>query len=240
MNESINGYNKYAPNLNSALISRIFSPIHWMFAFMSFTFLKITGKTKQNRVCCPTWWQSSGAGSPLWVSAFLHAAELSPAASCWCTQPSSAAWWLYWSVPGDKGTPCQWPWLCSHRRGSSVYAAAHLHTTFMLGWELSVATRLCKVSNPSLILKRRFCSAEMWVILLVSVCCRQQQQNTQTCMLNLICRGRAWRHRWNNTSYLICFHFRMSRETCRRELRGGRLICQVWWWRLAWMSWKTN
>lgn len=44
----------------------------------------------------------------------------------------------------------------------------------MLGWELRVVTRLCKVLNPSLMLNRLFCSAEMWVILLVSVCCRQQ------------------------------------------------------------------
>lgn len=50
----------------------------------------------------------------------------------------------------------------------------------MLGWELSVVTRLCKVSNPSLMLKRLFCSAEMWVILLVSVCWRQHSSETCT------------------------------------------------------------
>lgn len=54
-----------------------------------------------------TWWQSWGAGSPLWASEPRRAAELAPAASCWCTQPSSAAWWLYWSVPADRGiTKC--------------------------------------------------------------------------------------------------------------------------------------
>lgn len=36
--------------------------------------------------------------------------------------------------------------------------------TLMLGWVLSVLTNPCSVSNPSLILKRRFCSAEMCVM----------------------------------------------------------------------------
>lgn len=142
-----------------------------------------------------TWWQSSGAVSPLWVSASPRAAELSPAASCLCTQLSSATWWLYWSVPADGGrggereiATCQWPSAV----GYTLDVEPHLHfaavqppqrllrllcctsarSTLMLGWELSVATRLCNVSNPSLMLKRRFCSAEMWVILLVSVGCR--------------------------------------------------------------------
>lgn len=33
-----------------------------------------------------------------------------------------------------------------------------------LGWALSVLTSPCRVSNPSLILNRLFCSAEMCVI----------------------------------------------------------------------------
>lgn len=60
--------------------------------------------------------------------------------------------------------------LCSHLSSSSCLTA--VNCTFMLGWELSVVTRLCKVSKPILMLKRRFCSADIWVILLVSVCCR--------------------------------------------------------------------
>lgn len=38
-----------------------------------------------------------------------------------------------------------------------------------LGWALSVLTSPCSVSNPSLILKRRFCSAEMFVMRRFSV-----------------------------------------------------------------------
>lgn len=38
-----------------------------------------------------------------------------------------------------------------------------------LGWALSVLTSPCKVSNPSLMLKRRFCSAEMCVMRRFSV-----------------------------------------------------------------------
>ena len=38
-----------------------------------------------------------------------------------------------------------------------------------LGWVLSVLTSPCRVSNPKLILKRRFCSAEMCVMRRFSV-----------------------------------------------------------------------
>ena len=38
-----------------------------------------------------------------------------------------------------------------------------------LGWVLSVLTSPCRVSNPNLILKRRFCSAEMCVMRRFSV-----------------------------------------------------------------------
>lgn len=46
--------------------------------------------------------------------------------------------------------------------------------TLMLGWALSVLTRLCSVSKPSLMLKRLFCSAEMCVMRRLSIC-RQQR-----------------------------------------------------------------
>lgn len=42
--------------------------------------------------------------------------------------------------------------------------------TLMLGWALSVLTRLCSVSKPSLMLKRLFCSAEMCVMRRLSIC----------------------------------------------------------------------
>lgn len=42
--------------------------------------------------------------------------------------------------------------------------------TLMLGWALSVLTRLCNVSKPSLMLKRLFCSAEMCVMRRLSIC----------------------------------------------------------------------
>lgn len=58
-----------------------------------------------------------------------------------------------------------------------LHHCVSLYSTFMLGWELSVVTSLCKVSKPSLMLNRRFCSAEMWVILLVSICCRCKRHN---------------------------------------------------------------
>lgn len=41
--------------------------------------------------------------------------------------------------------------------------------TLRLGWALSVLTSPCRVSNPSLMLKRRFCSAEMCVMRRFSV-----------------------------------------------------------------------
>lgn len=74
-----------------------------------------------------------------------------------------------------------------------LHHCVSLYCTFMLGWELSVVTSLCKVSKPSLMLNRRFCSAEMWVILLVSICCRCKRHNDtasaflqklNACMLN--------------------------------------------------------
>lgn len=46
--------------------------------------------------------------------------------------------------------------------------------TLRLGWAFRVLTRLCRVSKPSLMLKRRFCSAEMWVMRRVSTCRRGQ------------------------------------------------------------------
>lgn len=247
MNENISRYNKCVPNLNSALFSRMFSFHYWMVVFM-----KRMSHISFNKMSLRlTWWQSSGAGSPLGVSEFPHAAEFSPAAACWCTQRSSAVWWLYWPVPADRDSMSVAlnNWAHSDVQLRLHFAAVQqpqwllplqcclsAHCTFMLGWELSVATRLCKVSKPSLMLKRRFCSAEMWVILLVSVCCRQQKRHLH---VNLNCQVHAWKHR-SNISYLICFHLCKSREGCRCGLWGGHLICQVWWWRLAWMSWKTN
>lgn len=98
MNENISRYNKCAPNLNSALFSRIFF-FHWRMV----VFMKRMSHISFNKMSLYlTWWQSSGAGSPLWVSEFPHAAEFSPAASCWCTRRSSAVWWLYWPVPADR------------------------------------------------------------------------------------------------------------------------------------------
>lgn len=41
--------------------------------------------------------------------------------------------------------------------------------TLRLGWVLSVLTSPCRVSNPNLILKRRFCSADMCVMRRFSV-----------------------------------------------------------------------
>lgn len=140
-------------------------------------------KSRQSRSL--TWLKSWGAGSLPSVSGPPRAAGLSHAASCWCTRLSSAAWWLCWSVPADPFTRIQYyqqppphkqevyPGLNLHVRSKCAKAQLHCgDCTFMLGCELSVVTRLCKVSKPSLILKRRFCSAEMCVILLVSVCCR--------------------------------------------------------------------
>ena len=58
--------------------------------------------------------------------------------------------------------------------------------TLRLGWVLSVLTNPCRVSNPSLMLKRRFCSAEMCVMRRVSVCGGRKWGEPRRG------RGRAW------------------------------------------------
>lgn len=63
--------------------------------------------------------------------------------------------------PGD--TPC--PCMPTAGRSAQPWVL-----TLMLGWALSVLTRLCSVSKPSLILKRLFCSAEMCVMRRLSIC----------------------------------------------------------------------
>lgn len=54
--------------------------------------------------------------------------------------------------------------------GDTPHAGVPRVLTLMLGWALSVLTRLCSVSKPSLMLKRLFCSAEMCVMRRLSIC----------------------------------------------------------------------
>lgn len=71
------------------------------------------------------------------------------------------------------------PWGLVLGRGStkepcgSGGAGLGWRLTLRLGWALSVLTSPCRVSNPSLILKRLFCSAEMCVMRRFSVLGRQ-------------------------------------------------------------------
>lgn len=67
----------------------------------------------------------------------------------------------------DKGSPGDTSCPSMPRAGQSVPPWA---LTLMLGWALSVLTRLCSVSKPSLMLKRLFCSAEMCVMRRLSIC----------------------------------------------------------------------
>lgn len=126
--------------------------------------------------------------------------------------------------------------LCSNHRGSSHYSAACLHTVPLClaeSWALSQDYVKCQIPvwcwNAASALQK--CEWFSWSLFAV-------ENKKDTCMLNLICQAHAWKHQ--NIPYLICFHLCMSREGCQCGLWGGHLICQVWWWRLAWMSWKMN
>lgn len=63
--------------------------------------------------------------------------------------------------PGDTPCPCV---------PVAAQSAQPWELTLMLGWALSVLTRLCSVLKPSLMLKRLFCSAEMCVMRRLSIC----------------------------------------------------------------------
>lgn len=69
--------------------------------------------------------------------------------------------WRHWGLVLGRG-------LTKGPRGSGG-ASLCWQLTLRLGWMLSVLTSPCRVSNPSLMLKRRFCSAEMCVMRRFSV-----------------------------------------------------------------------